>query len=81
MAEDTDQELFEIFNPLFPRRTFAEGARPPLLAHYTSIKAMEAILKTNKVWFSNPLFMNDLQEVRFGITEGAGSLRSSCRRK
>jgi hypothetical protein len=71
MAEDTDQELFEIFNPLFPRRTFAEGARPPLLAHYTSIKAMEAVLKTNKVWFSNPLFMNDLQEVRFGITEGA----------
>ena len=31
---------------------------------------MESILETGRVWFSNPLFMNDHQEVRFGIREG-----------
>jgi Protein of unknown function (DUF2971) len=41
----------------------------PLLAHYTSITALEAILRTDTVWFSNPLFMNDFQEVRFGVNE------------
>jgi hypothetical protein len=43
---------------------------PPLLAHYTSISVMEKIFKTGEVWFSNPLFMNDLQEMRFGLSEG-----------
>jgi hypothetical protein len=63
-----DQELFEkTFNPLLVP---AMQAPPPLLAHYTSIKVMEAIFQTNEVWFSNPLFMNDLQEVRFGLLEG-----------
>ncbi len=42
----------------------------PLLAHYTSITVLEKILRTDEVWFSNPLVMNDLQEVRFGITQG-----------
>ena len=28
-------------------------------------------MKNQEVWFSNPLFMNDLEEVRFGINEGA----------
>ncbi|KQU95209.1 DUF2971 domain-containing protein [Devosia sp. Root105] len=42
----------------------------PLLAHYTSISTFEAIVKNDEVWFSNPLFMNDIEEVRFGIQEG-----------
>jgi Protein of unknown function (DUF2971) len=41
------------------------------LTHYTSIAVMEKIFRTNEIWFSNPLFMNDLQEMRFGLTEGA----------
>ena len=41
----------------------------PLLAHYTSIAALKAILETDTVWLSNPLFMNDFQEVRFGVNE------------
>jgi hypothetical protein len=32
---------------------------------------MEKILQSNEVWFSNPLFMNDLQELRFGLYQGA----------
>jgi hypothetical protein len=43
----------------------------PLLAHYTSLSVLEKILKTDELWLSNPLFMNDLEEVRFGVLEGA----------
>lgn len=48
--------------------------RKPLLAHYTSLGSLEKILLTDEVWFSNPLFMNDLEEVRFGILNGATRL-------
>ena len=68
----TDEEVLALFVGLFSdfedsRRLIAER---PLLAHYTSIGALENILKTDEVWFSNPLFMNDLEEMRFGINEG-----------
>ncbi|WP_423065209.1 DUF2971 domain-containing protein [Devosia sp. CN2-171] len=43
---------------------------PPLLAHYTSIATLDAIVSNNELWFSNPLFMNDIEEVRGGIREG-----------
>jgi hypothetical protein len=43
----------------------------PLLAHYTSMEVFEKIVKNEEVWFSNPLFMNDVQEIRFGVTEGS----------
>jgi hypothetical protein len=43
----------------------------PLLAHYTSISVLEKIMKTGEIWLSNPLFMNDLEEVRFGLQQGA----------
>jgi hypothetical protein len=31
------------------------------------METLENILKSGEIWFSNPLFMNDLEEVRFGI--------------
>jgi hypothetical protein len=43
----------------------------PLLAHYTSIDVLEKIMKNDELWLSNPLFMNDLEEVRFGVQQGA----------
>lgn len=43
----------------------------PLLAHYTSIHVLEQIIKNEEIWFSNPLFMNDLEEMRFGLHQGA----------
>jgi hypothetical protein len=70
ISDRTDQAFFDSFNALFPTPLFDERMPRPLLAHYTSIKVMEAILHDSKVWFSNPLFMNDMQEVRFGINEG-----------
>jgi hypothetical protein len=41
----------------------------PLLAHYTTIQTVEKIISAKEVWFSNPLYMNDLEEVRFGLVE------------
>jgi Protein of unknown function (DUF2971) len=72
MGAMNDQEMLGLFDPLYAR--FANTDRltksPPLLAHYTSIRVMERILQSNEVWFSNPLFMNDMQEMRFGLNEG-----------
>ncbi len=42
----------------------------PLLAHYTSMETLEKIVATEEVWFANPLLMNDLQELRFGMNQG-----------
>lgn len=49
----------------------------PLLAHYTSISVFEQMMANDEVWFSNPLFMNDLEELRFGMIEGANAFRNS----
>jgi hypothetical protein len=66
-----EQEIMQRFQPLWadlrPEDTFA--AKKPLLAHYTTIQTLEKILASNEVWFSNPLFMNDIEEVRFGILQ------------
>lgn len=67
-----DTEVHELFNPLFKVFEKAHAGTPlrPLLAHYTSIQVMDSILKNNEIWLSNPLFMNDLQEMRFGLQAG-----------
>jgi hypothetical protein len=58
--------------------------RKPLLAHYTTLETLEKIVINNEVWFSNPLLMNDLEELIFGINEGANrfhdhsGLREAC---
>lgn len=68
------------FSPLYDEYR-AEGQlmhSRPLLAHYTSIETLDRVLRTNEIWFSNPLFMDDIQEVRFGITEGNSQFVSSA---
>jgi len=60
-------------------------ATRPLLAHYTSIQTFEQIITREEFWFSNPLFMNDLEELKFGMNEGAKELhlnddiKSACK--
>ncbi|MXS83834.1 DUF2971 domain-containing protein [Nitrosomonas oligotropha] len=49
----------------------------PLLAHYTSISTIEKIINSNELWLSNPLFMNDWEELRFGMNTGADSFRTN----
>ena len=39
----------------------------PLLAHYTSLQNLENIVRNREVWLSSPLYMNDHEEVRFGV--------------
>ena len=50
--------------------------RLPLLAHYTSIRTLERIAQTGQIWFSNPLYMNDVDELRYGINLGLHAVRS-----
>jgi hypothetical protein len=69
----TDQEIGALFVPLHNALNddFVWLVNNhPLLAHYTSISVIEQILRSEEVWFSNPLFMNDLEEMRFGMLEG-----------
>lgn len=66
-----DNTIISAFNPLYDdlvEHAFLETK--PLLAHYTTIQTLELILRTKELWFSNPLFMNDFEEVRFGFDEG-----------
>jgi hypothetical protein len=69
----TPEETVTLFEPFY-KTEFVNlvnlEKRPPLLARYTTLETLEKIITTNEIWFSNPLFMNDLQEMRFGIIEG-----------
>ncbi len=51
--------------------------KKPLLAHYTSLGALEKILANEEIWFSNPLFMNDREEINFGVSKGVAAIRKS----
>jgi hypothetical protein len=68
----TDLEIFEKFTSLFIDLDDFHYllTNKPLLAHYTSIQVLEQIMRNDEMWFSNPLFMNDLQEMRYGIHQG-----------
>lgn len=54
----------------------AGPGRLPLLAHYTSIGTLERIAQTGEIWFSNPLYMNDVDELRYGMGLGLHAVRS-----
>jgi hypothetical protein len=69
----TDLEVFKEFaRALFADVQANDGfdVAKPLLSHYTSLSTLEQILKTDEMWFSNPLYMNDFEELRFGMREG-----------
>lgn len=68
-----DTSIIQLFNPLWAdlQKEDEFYNKKPLLAHYTSIHVLEKILSHNEVWFSNPLFMNDISEVKFGVLEGS----------
>lgn len=68
-----DASVMAIFEPLWADVGPEFEKERPLLAHYTSMVVLEQILFNDEVWFGNPLFMNDLEEVRFGIVT-AGQL-------
>jgi Protein of unknown function (DUF2971) len=65
-SEFTD--LWQRFSVLNSRLDLITSRRNGLLAHYTSVATAEKILSTNEIWLSNPLYMNDLQEMRAGMS-------------
>lgn len=71
----TRAEFSNLFTPVF-REAFTNladmpaNSKPPHLAHYTSISVLEKTISNNEIWFSHPLFMNDHEEMSFGIREG-----------
>ena len=75
------QRIWDLFTPLYPSPDKEQDAlrEARFLAHYTSIDVLEKIAATDEIWFSNPLFMNDLEEVKFGILQGGEMLRASKR--
>lgn len=73
------EEVWELFNPLWADIETADNypAVKPLLAHYTNLDAFEGIVRHGELWLSNPLFMNDHEEMRFGMLEGNQAMLSS----
>jgi hypothetical protein len=71
----TEQELQHAIGALYADLTnladIKAPDRPLHLAHYTSLEVLEKVMTNDEVWFSNPLLMNDYQEVRFGLSEAA----------
>ncbi|MEZ0239002.1 MAG: DUF2971 domain-containing protein [Methylophilaceae bacterium] len=51
-------------------------AQRPILAHYSSIATLEKVFISDEVWLSNPLNMNDVEELRFGLNEAAHAFYS-----
>ncbi len=50
----------------------------PLLAHYTSIATLENIVNNEEIWLSHPMYMNDQEELMFGMNTGAEYFRTDA---
>jgi Protein of unknown function (DUF2971) len=75
-----DLEVFRefaraLFTDVRPKDGF--NVKKPLLAHYTSLSTLEQIVTNDELWFSNPLYMNDFEELRFGMQEGLSAFREN----
>ena len=69
--EDEIAEIHARFNVLYNQTKGEEfWELKPLLVHYTTLANIEKILSSDEIWFSNPLIMNDMDEVRWGINNG-----------
>jgi hypothetical protein len=71
-TEEETARIREAYTSLYSTFETKESPdNPLLLAHYTSVQVVEQILKNcGEVWFSNPLNMNDLDELRAGVFMG-----------
>jgi len=72
LTPEQAREIRSRYNALYsviPTRTSPQ--EPLLLAHYTAVHVIEKILKDEELWFANPLYMNDLEEMRTGIVLGS----------
>lgn len=67
---EIDAELWADMQPAVP------AGELPLLAHYTSISTLERVARNDELWLSNPLYMNDVDELRFGMNLGLQAVRA-----
>jgi len=65
----------EIWTESLPENNFPE--KTPHIAHYTSIENIKNILSGEELWFSNPLYMNDSEELQYGMNTGQRLLHTS----
>ncbi len=82
MTTREQQQLFENFTQAMYADIQRENAFPrvrPLLAHYTSIETLERMMATGEFWLAHPLYMNDVEELRFGINQGCEAFQRSDR--
>jgi hypothetical protein len=75
MPLPTPQEaaaILSTYDPLHRQFDCTQRLRtnPPLLAHYTSIRVAEQIIKNEEIWLSHPFHMNDREELSFGMLQG-----------
>ena len=71
-SQEEAKAVLQEYNGLYSRfQTRTSPDQPLLLAHYTSVEVAEKILRDEEVWLANPLYVNDLGEMRTGI--GLGS--------
>lgn len=76
MVEQDNEDIFsQLYADILEEEQFYNIN--PFLAHYTSLDAFENILLNDEVWFSNPLFMNDKEELKFGILNGSQKFKDS----
>jgi hypothetical protein len=81
-----NETIDRLFAPLWAdvRHEDSFEVQKPLLAHYTSLEVLEKIIQSNEIWLSNPLLMNDVEELKFGILEsvprilGSEAIQSAC---
>lgn len=65
-------KIVEPYNGLYSAiETKTSPDKPLLLAHYTSVQVIEQILRNDEIWLANPLYMNDLDEMRAGLLLGS----------
>ena len=53
-------------------------SQTPLLSHYTSLQNFDCIIDGQELWFSNPLNMNDSDELIFGMNQGTVEFRRNA---
>jgi hypothetical protein len=67
MTDIPNQRFADIYKGLTTLVDIPEQERPTHLAHYTSMATLEKILRHQQIWMSHPFFMNDHQEMVFGL--------------
>jgi hypothetical protein len=72
LTQDQIAKILEPYSALYNSiEAKTDRDNPLLLAHYTSVQVIEQILRNDEVWLANPLYMNDLDEMRAGILLGS----------